>query len=173
MYKHHKLNRKLLLTSLIAALLSSNVALAQYIWLNEKGVKQYSDTPPPKSVPRDKIIKTPFGNPRGPDKNAAQTNDANKSTEGKLEKPVTTASKNEDFNKRKIAREEADKKADSERQNAENKTKNCERAKSYKQSLDEGLLIMTRDKNGERSPIDEAQRAKEMADVKKILSECN
>ncbi|MFZ6817750.1 DUF4124 domain-containing protein [Undibacterium sp. Ji22W] len=153
--------------------MSSNVALAQYIWLNEKGVKQYSDTPPPRSVPRDKIIKTPFGNPRGQDKNAAQSNDANKSTEGKLEKPVTTASKNEDFNKRKIAREEADKKADSERQNAENKTKNCERAKSYKQSLDEGLLIMTRDKNGERSPIDEAQRSKEMADVKKILSECN
>ncbi|MBC3876004.1 DUF4124 domain-containing protein [Undibacterium flavidum] len=173
MYKNRKLNRKLVVSGLIAALLSSNIAFAQYIWLNEKGVKQYSDTPPPKSVPRDKIIKTPFGNLRGQEKNTAQATDANKSTEVKLEKPVTIASKNEDFNKRKIAREEAEKKADSERQNAENKTKNCERAKSYKQSLDEGLLIMTRDKNGERTPIDEAQRAKEIADVKKVLSECN
>ena len=31
---------------------------------------------------------------------------------------------------------------------------------------------MSRDKNGERAPLDEAQRAKEMADVKKVLADC-
>lgn len=164
---------KLLASGLVASFIFSNIALAQYIWLNEKGVKQYSDTPPPKSVPRDKIIKTPLGNVRGQEKAATQSTDTNKASDGKIEKPVTTASKNEDFNKRKIAREEAEKKSEIERQNAENKAKNCERAKAYKQSLDEGLLIMNRDKNGERVPLDEAQRAKEIADAKRVLSECN
>ncbi|MBS0307625.1 MAG: DUF4124 domain-containing protein, partial [Proteobacteria bacterium] len=32
-------------------------AMAQYIWLDDKGVKQYSDTPPPASVPKKRILK--------------------------------------------------------------------------------------------------------------------
>ena len=32
-------------------------ASAQYIWLNEKGRKQFSDTPPPASVPKHRILK--------------------------------------------------------------------------------------------------------------------
>lgn len=161
-----------LASGLIASLMISNIAMAQYIWLNEKGIKQYSDTPPPKSVPRDKILKSPFGSTR-PTTSTANQNATESATDNpKIEKPVTTASKNEDFNKRKLAREEADKKSAAQKQESADKTKNCERAKSYKQSLDEGILIMSRDKNGERTPLDEAQRAKEMADVKKVLADC-
>ncbi|MFZ6800225.1 DUF4124 domain-containing protein [Undibacterium sp. Di24W] len=156
------------------ALVCANTAFAQYIWLNDIGIKQYSDKPPPKSVPKDKIIKTPFGLARNTESSASEpkNNDGNKSEIEKIEKPVTLAKKNEEFNKRKIAKEEADKKAETEQQNTEAKAKNCERAKSYKQSLDEGILIMTRNKNGERIPLDETQRAKEAAEAKKILSEC-
>jgi len=156
------------------ALVCANTAFAQYIWLNDKGVKQYSDQPPPKSVPKDKIVKSPFGLARSTENTNSEpkSNDANKSEIEKIEKPVTLAKKNEDFNKRKIAKEEADKKAETEQHNTEAKAKNCERAKSYKQSLDEGVLIMTRNKNGERIPLDETQRAKEAAEAKKILSEC-
>lgn len=155
-------------------LLCATPAWAQYIWLNDKGVKQYSDQPPPKSVPKNKIVKSPFGSSRPADSASAEgkNSDANKSEMEKIEKPVTLAKKNEEFNKRKIAKEEADKKAEAEQQNTAVKEKNCERTKSYKQSLDEGVLIMTRNKNGERIPLDEAQRAKEAAEAKKILSEC-
>ncbi|WP_395007566.1 DUF4124 domain-containing protein [Undibacterium sp.] len=163
-------NRKFLLSSFIVSLLLSNIAIAQYIWLNDKGVKQYSDTPPPKSVPRDKIIKTPAGIVRGAASPTASSE--TKSDSDKLEKPVTLASKNEDFNKRKLAREEAEKKASSDAQQAEAKNKNCERAKSYKQSLEEGMLIMSRNKDGERVTLDEGQRAKELTEVKKTLSDC-
>lgn len=163
-------NRHLLLSSFIVSLLLSNIAVAQYIWLNDKGVKQYSDTPPPKSVPRDKIIKTPAGNVRGT-ANSAASSETNPDAD-KLEKPVTLTSKNEDFNKRKLAREEAEKKANSEAQQAEEKNKNCERAKSYKQSLDAGMLIMSRNKDGERVTLDEAQRSKELTEVKKTLADC-
>ena len=163
-------NRKFLLSSFVVSLLLSNIAMAQYIWLNDKGVKQYSDTPPPKSVPRDKIIKTPAGAVRGA---AGQnTNPETKTDSDKLEKPVTLASKNEEFNKRKLAREDAEKKASSEAQQAQEKSKNCERAKTYKQSIEEGMLITTRNKDGERVTLDEAQRAKELTEVKKTLADC-
>jgi hypothetical protein len=160
--------------SISLALVCANAAFAQYIWLNDKGVKQYSDHPPPKSVPKDKIVKSPFGTTRTTESPASEfkNNDTTKSEIEKIEKPVTLAKKNEEFNKRRIAKEEADKKAETEQQNTEAKAKNCERAKSYKQSLDEGVLIMTRNKNGERIPLDENQRAKEAAEAKKILSEC-
>jgi hypothetical protein len=160
--------------SISLALACTNTAFAQYIWLNDKGVKQYSDQPPPKSVPKDKIIKSPFGVARATENTNSEpkNNEAGKSEIEKIEKPVTLAKKNEEFNKRKIAKAEADKKAETEQQNTEAKAKNCERAKSYKQSLDEGVLIMTRNKNGERIPLDETQRAKEAAEAKKILGEC-
>lgn len=160
--------------TLSLALVCANTAFAQYIWLNDKGVKQYSDHPPPKSVPKDKIVKSPFGVTRATDQSNAtpKTNDAGKSEMDKIEKPVTLAKKNEESNKRRIAKEEADKKAEVEQQNTEAKAKNCERAKSYKQSLDEGVLIMTRNKNGERTVLDETQRAKEVAEAKKVLSDC-
>ena len=156
------------------ALVCANAAFAQYIWLNDKGVKQYSDHPPPKSVPKDKIVKSPFGVARATNQasSSEKKDDTGKSEMDKIEKPVTLAKKNEESNKRRIAKEEAEKKAEMEQQNTEAKAKNCERAKSYKQSLDEGVLIMTRNKNGERTVLDETQRAKEAAEAKKILSDC-
>jgi hypothetical protein len=158
------------------ALLISASAYAQYVWINERGTKTYSDAPPPASVPKDKIIKSP-GNRTMPAAPAASATPATasgpqKNEIEKLEKPATLASKNEDFNKRKLAKEEADKKAEAERQAAMEKTKNCDRARSYKQSLEGGIVITSNDKNGERNILSESQRAKELADANKIISEC-
>lgn len=164
----------ILLSSLILTALAVATAQAQYVWLNDKGVKQYSDSPPPRHIPADRIVKSPSAKSPSNLRSAPTpaTEAGSKSELAKIEKPKTLANKIEDFNKRKIAREEAEKKAETEQQNKEVKTKNCERAKNYKQSLDEGGLIMTRTKEGERVPMDEAQRNKEMQEAKKILEEC-
>lgn len=149
---------------------------AQYVWLNEKGAKQFSDVPPPKNVPKDRILKAPGGAARVVEANTGEAesakNSAQKSEIDKLQKPQTPANKNEDFNKRKIAREEAEKKAESEKQAAADKEKNCARAKSYQQTIESGMIITSRDQNGERVILDENQRAKELADVKKVTSDC-
>src|SRR5205823_1792862 len=42
----------------------SCAAQAQYVWLNERGVKQFSDMPPPASVPENRILKSPGAAPR-------------------------------------------------------------------------------------------------------------
>ena len=50
--------QKYLITAVAAFGFAAN-AMAQYIWLDEKGTKQFSDTPPPASVPKNRIIKEP------------------------------------------------------------------------------------------------------------------
>ncbi|MFZ6721056.1 DUF4124 domain-containing protein [Undibacterium sp. Ji49W] len=147
-------------------------AHAQYVWLDEKGNKQFSDKPPPISVPKNKIIKAP--NMSGKPAPAADAAPASAAADdaSKLTKPVTTASKNEDYNKRKAEQAEKDKKAEDEKQSAAAKAKNCERARTYQQNLESGARVANVDKNGERNFMDDTQRNQELADVKKTLADC-
>ncbi len=169
--------KKLFLVSLsLASLVLSANCAAQYVWINERGTKQYSDQPPPKNIPKDKILKAPGFHNKTVEETLNTTkvsSDGEKNDLEKLQKPNTLASKNEEFNKRKIAREDAEKKAEAERQASIEKQKNCIRAKSYQLTIESGTPIATRDQNGERVILDENQRAKELADAKKVLSECN
>jgi hypothetical protein len=87
-------------------------------------------------------------------------------------KPMTTSSRNEDFNKRRAEQAEKDKKASEDQQANADKQKNCERARSYQKVLESGQRVATTDKNGERNYLSDAQREKEAADVKKALAGC-
>ena len=159
----------------VSGLLFAAASHAQYVWLDEKGTKQFSDLPPPVSTPKNKILKTPFKS-LAPATSPRDSNEEPASSvilaNEKLQKPVTTASKNEDFMKRKMEQEEKDKKMASEKQAASEKAKNCERAHSYQQSLEAGARISTTDKNGERNFLTDAQRTQEAADVKRALIDC-
>jgi len=145
-------------------------ANAQYVWVDEKGVKQFSDTPPPGSVPKNKILKAP----RSADMSNASQNDREQSNkdDNPAAKAATTQSKNDDFNKRRAEQAEKDKKAAEAQQAASDKQKNCERAKSYQKMLNSGIRIATTNNNGERSFMSDAQKENEMADVNKLLSGC-
>lgn len=146
-------------------------AFAQYVWLDEKGVKQFSDTPPPMSVPNSRILKSP-----GKTSIAAPSADGTApATDGDqpASKPVTTASRNEDFNKRRVEQADKDKKAAEEQRVAAEKSKNCERARSYQRSLESGTRIATADSKGERNYLNDDQRAKEIADTKRTVAGCN
>lgn len=148
------------------------VAHAQYVWIDDKGNKQFSDLPPPKTVPKDKILKAPGGAkaaqaPAADDKAASASQAA-----PKLEKPVTLATKNEDFNKRRAEQAEKDKKAEQEKTAADDKAKNCERARNYQQSLNSGARLSRTDKNGERSFLSDAERQQELDSAKKALADC-
>jgi hypothetical protein len=149
---------------------------AQYVWVDEKGTKQFSDLPPPATTPKNKILKTPLKAIQEPVKESKEPNQdtANGAVlnNEKLQKPVTTAGRNEDYMKRKLEQEEKDKKAAIEKQAASDKANNCERARSYQQSLESGIRIANTDKNGERSFMSDEQRAKELAELKRSLSDC-
>jgi hypothetical protein len=150
----------------LISMLLCNLSFAQWAWIDEKGGKQFSDLPPPASVPKNKILKSPGRAVQAPESSAAAS-----STE-KLQKPVTTASKNEDFLKRRAEQEEKEKKLAAEQQANTEKAKNCERARAYKQSLESGIRIANVDKNGERNYLDDGKRAQELAEANKALADC-
>lgn len=176
------LKRMAAVTAALAALSLSASAFAQYIWLNDKGVKQYSDMPPPASVPNSRIVKAPgvamrTPPPVPPDGAAigGSENGAASATVAAADKakiPMTTAEKNMDFQKRRIEQAEKDKKTAEEKQMAADKSKNCERARDYQKALDSGQRITHTDKNGERAFMSDAQRAQETKDTRRILGDC-
>ena len=51
------LRRQIQIISALFAFGITGHALAQYVWVDDKGNKQYSDTAPPASVPKNRILK--------------------------------------------------------------------------------------------------------------------
>lgn len=162
-------NRCVLMATAFAICLPS-LGFAQYVWLDEKGTKQFTDTPPPPNVPKSRIIKSPKASISLQPTKADSEKPA---SDEKITKPVTTASQNEDFNKRRAERQEKEAKAQAEAQAAADKAKNCERARAYQQALESGTRIGTTDKNGERSVMDDSQRERELAEARKVTSACS
>lgn len=163
----------------LALLCLTSAASAQYVWLDDKGVKQFSDTPPPASVPRNRILKDPgtmshstsrVTTSTAPDKPENPGNET--SAPNKAQLPMTTAEKNADFQKRRMEQAEKEKKdAEKAKQDAD-KVKRCERARAYSRNLESGVRITDIDKNGERYILNDEQRAQESRDNKHILDEC-
>lgn len=151
----------------LPALLLPPAALAQYIWLDEKGTKQFSDMPPPPSVPRSRILKQPGGAPPAAPQEAGEDKPA---APAKAE--PTMAEKNADFRKRRTEQAEKEKKAAEEATRTAENAKNCERAREYQRSLESGERIFRTDKNGERAYLSDEQRAQETRDNRRIIAEC-
>lgn len=164
----HKYQKKLIYTLLMSFFISAS-AHAQYVWVDEKGVKQFSDTPPPISVPKSRILKSPN---KQYTEAAAQEAPATAASPEQARQPVTTASRNADFMKRKAEQAEKEQKASEEKRVAGEKSKNCERARDYQRALDSGVRIANTDSNGERGYLTDEQRAQEAAEAKRALSGC-
>ena len=156
-----------------ALLAVSAQALAQYMWVDEKGIKHLSDQPPPPSVPDKRILKAP-GKPLF-DPNApapAADSDASASSDAKPKTP-TLAERNADYNKRQA---EAAKKAQIASEDAAHKAaaaSNCDAARNNQRALDQGVRLSTYDKDGQRSIMDDEQRAAAAAKNQKVLADCN
>ena len=148
----------------LAAAAAHLPAAAQYVWLDDKGTKQYSDMPPPASVPASRILKQP-GKWSPPA--ASPTGDKPAATGG-----MSIAEQNADFKKRQAERAEKEAKSAEEAQQAADKAKSCERARNYQRVLDSGERITQPDKSGERSFMTDEQRAQELRDVKRMLEKC-
>ena len=171
-----KLNRfKVICTVTVLGILGlSSIAHAQYIWLDEKGVRQYSDMAPPASVPQKRILKEPRSLSRTPAAEPAEpaTEAAVRETLDKDNAPITTTEKNADFKKRRAEQAEKDKKAADEAKLAAEKAKHCEQARANQRALQSGDRLARTDKNGERYFLSDEQRAKEAQEVQRALDAC-
>lgn len=159
---------------LVAASQFSTSAFAQYVWLDDHGVKQFSDGPPPASVPQNRILKQPHApaanySPASKDSDKPVDASADSAPKG----PPTQADKEADYKKRHEEQAAKQKKADEEAKKAQDKSDSCARAKSYYDSLQSGMRISTTDANGQRSYLSDDDRAKEVARAQDMLNSCN
>ena len=178
---------------------AAGMAFAQFAWIDAKGVRQYSDQPPPASIPKGQILKQPAAASRE-EKNLLPTSDAavatapgttgtnttnatnatnatatavtTTATTATATAPATTAEKNADYVKRRAEQAEKDKKAAEDAKNAVARAKNCELAQSYGRSLQSGERIASLDKNGERSFMSDEKRVQESTENRRTVETC-
>jgi hypothetical protein len=165
-------NRARLLAA-TALMAFASMAQAQYMWIDEKGVKQFSDRPPPPSVPLKHILKAPRGVLTAASAVAEPAVAAAAAPEAaKPKAPPTVADRNADYNKRVKEKAEHDEKDKEEADRKAALAENCARAREARQSLDSGARVATVDKNGERAFMGDEQRALESRKVNQALSAC-
>ena len=153
-------------------LAAAPLALAQYVWIDDKGVKQLSDRPPPPNVPDKRILKAPgkplFNPNAAPEAEAPPPDGA----EPAARRPPTLAERNADFNQRKTAAAAAEKKAADDAQRQADVAANCDAARKNQLALDQGIRISTFDKNGERGVMSDEQREDLRKKSQKVLADC-
>jgi len=177
----HPLYRQAALAVLaLATALFCQAALAQYVWVGESGVRQYSDTPPPASVPANRILKAPgmrsapAASPDSPPTDAAApANGAQPAAGQPANAAPTLAQRNAEFNKRRIEQQEQAAKTAEENQQAANRARSCQHARSYMNTLNSGMRVARVDDRGERIFLTDSERAREVDATRRLLSQCD
>ncbi len=175
-YKHaaiylvNNMKTLILRTTLVLATLFtvSTAALAQYVWLDDKGSKQFSDQPPPPNVPQNKILKSPGltldSVVSEPDTDADQAK--------KPKQPESIAEKEAAYKKRRDELAAKEKKASEEAKNTAAKAENCRRMREYQQSLVSGQQFALTDANGTSTLMTAEKRKQEISTVNQNLLDC-
>ena len=161
--------------ALLAFLLvtAAPAALGQYMWIDEKGVKQLSDRPPPPSVPAKRILKAPGKpafNPNPADEDPADA--PAQSSTAPAKDPPTVAEREAAFNQRRAERAAAERKAAEEAQQKADVAANCDAARQNQRALDQGMRLANIDKNGERAIMSDQERAELAKKNQKVLAGC-
>lgn len=125
-----------------------------YRWVDAQGKVHYSDQPPTEKSKSSKTLNIP-------NQPAAPAAESSKSWQ----------EKNLDYKKRQATASETEAKKKKEAEDAKAKIENCDKSKKALKALEEGGRINTYDEKGNRSFMDDAQRAKAMDDAKKAISE--
>jgi hypothetical protein len=155
----------------LAALCGPAQAGVQWKWKDAKGAIQYSDRPPPPGTPESAILSKPAAY-------KAPVSRAVSDAASAASAPTPAASATVDPTleaRRKKADDEkqAKKKADDEKVAAQ-KADNCQRARGYQRSLQDGLRITRTSPSGEREVLDDKARAEEVQRTQEaITANCN
>ena len=144
-------------------------AQAQWKWRDANNRVQYSDLPPPGTVPESAILQRPTGARRtvAPDAPAVSASPVVAASSPARTDPELEA-------KRKKAEQDqaAARKAEEDKHNAA-KAENCTRAKGYLKAIEDGQRMARMNANGEREVYDDKIRAEEGKRAREIIaSEC-
>jgi hypothetical protein len=153
------------LTAFLATV--SAAAHGQYLWLDERGKKQYSDMPPPASVPANRILRQPGARPPAP-----EASEQPKVQPDAAQPGMSVAEKDAEFRKRRAEQAEKNQKAAEQARLAAEMQQRCERNRDYRKTLESGIPIVRTDKDGQRVALTDAERAREMSEANRSLKDC-
>lgn len=142
----------------------AGAAQAQYVWIDAKGVRQFSDQAPPASVPSKNILKSPA--PVKPGLEPEQGADPAKAPARPAEPSI--ADKEAEYRKRMSAKAEADKEAAEKAAIQAQRASACNAARAARAQLDQGRRLRAAD----GSFLNDAQRAQQAARTDAILRDC-
>lgn len=182
----------------VALLFSAGLAQAQFVWVDPKGVRHYSDQPPPPGTPPARILKAP-GLPAA----SAQAAPAPKPTPAPqfsvstLDGPVavppaqaaspaatpgaartaptapqTLAEKEADFRKRQKDSQEAEQKAQQQARTDAQKAEHCAEVRKAKQMYDSGIRIAEMGPDGKKRYLSDAERTERSTRAGAMAAEC-
>lgn len=169
--------RPLLAAAVVLMTIASSPALAQvrYIWIDDKGVKTFSDQPPPASVPPKRILKAPGGVPAAPSEAAATPAAATDNGPAKPKTPAagSLAEREADYIKRRETTQKDEQKALAEAQRKRELDSYCGDLRDTQRTLASGVRVASTDRNGERSFISEQERSARSKKIESDLKRCN
>ena len=155
-------------TASAAFMLAAASASAQYVWIDAKGSRNYSDRPPPPGTPAGKILKAPKGMEQimvaaaGPAAPTPEQEEAAKSL----------AVREENYQKRRQESAESAKKAQDEAERAALKKQHCDAARAAKAQLESGMRIRSSNSADPYAVMDDKERTSEIARANKALATC-
>jgi hypothetical protein len=147
---------------LLAAVAVSTPALAQYSWIDDHGTRVFSDRPPPPGTPPSRILKAP----RGAASTEAAPAETTKST------APTLADRDADFRKRAAERDTDEHKAADEAQRNADNAAQCAAARRSETALTSGARVTDVDDKGERVVVTDDEKARRLAQVRRVLAGC-
>ena len=161
-----KIPTKLHLLATSVLMLMASLAQAQYIWVDEKGVKQYSDRAAPGSTPVKKILKSPspIKNPVDGGSSAPVPRQA---TAAKVSTSVLD--REVDYRKRQADKQKADAAAAEAATQLAQRQAACDTARTAQARLATGRRMRLAD----GSFMDANTRAEQESRVNSTLSQCN
>ena len=147
---------------LLTAVAVSAPALAQYSWIDDHGTRVFSDHPPPPGTPKSRILKAPRG--------AAPAEVAPAETA----KPAapTLADRDADFRKRAAERAADERKTAEETQRKADNAEQCATARRSEAVLTSGVRVADMDDKGERVFLSDDEKARRLAQVRRVLAGC-
>nr|WP_316638833.1 DUF4124 domain-containing protein [uncultured Roseateles sp.] len=163
---------------LIFALLGLALSLpaaAQWKWRDAEGKVQYSDRPPPPGVTEKDILQQPGAATKRIQviSTAPLGGAASAPAEAAL-KPTAKAEAKADAElearRRKAEQEQQAKAKADEQKNAAVKSDNCNQARNYLRTLEDGMRVSRTNDKGEREILDDKQRAAEIQRARGVMN---
>jgi hypothetical protein len=147
---------------LLAAVAVSAPALAQYSWIDDHGTRVFSDHPPPPGTPPSRILTAPRGAATAP------------AVPAETAKPAapTLADRDADFRKRAAERDADERKAAEEAQRKADNAAQCAAARRSEAALSSGVRVADMDDKGERVFVTDDEKARRLAQVRRVLAGC-